>query len=283
METRSRAGAGQGPGPPARSPLPFDLPESKLERPAVRPGIVERAGVLAMIEAAGPVPLIAVVAPAGYGKSTLLAQWGDRSAPRNAWISCDDGDNDPAVLAACLAAAVAGVGGVQEETITAVAHGAGITAVLTLMEAIPPDAGPVTVVLDHVESITNRECHDVLAEFVLRLPSGWQVAMASRHALPLPISRLRLQGNVLEVGAKALAMTGREATGLLAGAGAPHDHETVADLVHRTEGWPIGLYLAGLAMTMGLPGTTASAPPPSSATSASTCGPRSSSTPRTPT
>src|SRR3954453_8204008 len=57
---------------------------------------------------AGPVPLIAVVAPAGYGKSMLLAQWGRGSGLRNAWISCDDGDNDPAVLLTCLAAAVAG-------------------------------------------------------------------------------------------------------------------------------------------------------------------------------
>src|SRR4051794_7093239 len=256
MATGSRVGSERDGGVSRASRLPFDLPESKLERPAVRPGIIERAALLAMIEAAGPVPLIAVVAPAGYGKSMLLAQWGRGSGPRNAWISCDDGDNDPAVLLTCLAAAVAGVGAVDPERLRSIARGAGITTVLTLIEAIPPDFGPATVVLDQVESITNRECHDVLAEFVLRLPPGWQVAMASRHALPLPIPRLRLEGGVLEVGAKDLAMTDQEAMGLLAGAGVAHDERSAADLVHRTEGWPIGLYFAGLAMTMGADGKT---------------------------
>ena len=158
-----------------------------------------RTGLLAQLEAAGPVPVVAVVAPAGYGKSTLLAQWAERRRPRSAWISCDDGDNDPAVLLAGLAAALTRLGAVDAALVASISRNADVTAVPTLMEAIDPGVGPATVVLDHVEAVVNRECQYVLTEFALRLPPGWQVVMASRHALPLPVARLRLQGRLVEL------------------------------------------------------------------------------------
>ena len=173
--------------------LPFDL-ETKLHQPVLRPSLVPRTGLLATLEAAGPVPVVAVVAPAGYGKSTLLAQWAERRRPRSVWISCDDGDNDPAVLLAALAAALTRLGAVDASVPASVARNPDVTAVPTLMEAIDPAAEPATVLLDHVEAVANRESRYVLAEFALRLPAGWQVVMASRHALPLPAARLRLHG-----------------------------------------------------------------------------------------
>jgi LuxR family maltose regulon positive regulatory protein len=226
--------------------LPFGLPDSKLERPQPRPGITARSRVLAAIDAAGPVPVVAVVAPAGYGKSTLLAQWAATKDPDTAWMSCDEGDNDPAVLIACLGAALAGLGAIDPYRVASLAQDPRITAVPRLMNAVRPDARPAIVVLDHVEAITNRECHDILAEVALRLPRGWQIAMASRHPLPLPLSRLRLEGGVLELGARDLAMGAEEARQLLASMGTAPDDETLAEVLDSTEGWPIGLYLAGL-------------------------------------
>jgi hypothetical protein len=87
----SDAGPGSSPAPR----LPFDLPESKPQRRVIRPGITRRSGVLAWIEAAGPVPVIAVVAPAGYGMATLLAQCAERKGSRAAWISCGCGRQRP--------------------------------------------------------------------------------------------------------------------------------------------------------------------------------------------
>jgi LuxR family maltose regulon positive regulatory protein len=230
--------------------LPFGL-ETKLHPPLLRPSLVPRTDLLAMLEAAGPVPVVAVVAPAGYGKSTLLAQWADRRSPRSGWISCDDGDNDPAVLLAGLAAVLNRLGAVDASLVAGISRNADVTAVPTLMEAIDAHVEPATVVLDHVEAVVNRECQYVLTEFALRLPPGWQVVMASRHALPLPVARLRLQARLVELDAHDLAMSLDEAAVLLERAGAGPAGDRAATLVELTEGWPIGLYFAGLAVRLG--------------------------------
>ena len=230
--------------------LPVDL-AAKLHPPVLRASLVPRVGLLARLEAAGPVPVVAVVAPAGYGKSTLLAQWAERRRPRSAWISCDDGDNDPAVLLAGLAVALTRLGAVDAALVASISRNADVTAVPTLMEAIDPGVGPATVVLDHVEAVVNRECQYVLTEVALRLPPGWQVVMASRHALPLPVARLRLQGRIVELDAHDLAMGPDEAAALLERTGGGPAGERAATLVELTEGWPVGLYFAGLALRMG--------------------------------
>src|SRR5690242_16125611 len=77
--------------------LGFLVPESKFHPPAARTGIVARTALIDRL-AAAEAPVITVAAPPGYGKTTLLAQWAERIGPRVAWLSCDDGDNDPAVL-----------------------------------------------------------------------------------------------------------------------------------------------------------------------------------------
>src|SRR6478735_3723734 len=78
----------------------------KLHPPAHRRGIVNRPGLVDWLLASADTSLIAVVAPAGYGKTTLLAQWADRQQPRVAWLSADARDNDPAVLLTYLACAL---------------------------------------------------------------------------------------------------------------------------------------------------------------------------------
>jgi LuxR family maltose regulon positive regulatory protein len=110
---------------------------------------------------------------------------------------------------------------------------------------------PVTVLLDQAEAVTNRPCLNAMAEFALRLPPGWQFALASRTAVPLPTARLRAQGGLLEVTADDLAMGPQEAGSLLKGAGVEADEARLADLLQRTEGWPTGLYIAALAMKSG--------------------------------
>jgi LuxR family transcriptional regulator, maltose regulon positive regulatory protein len=241
--SRSDQGTGAGPG--------FALSEPKFHPPGARPGIVARTALLRRL-ATAQAPVITVTAPPGYGKTTLLAQWAYRLGPRVAWLSCDDADNDPVVLLSALAIALDRIGPVDPAIFQALAFsGAGVTMVPRFVSAVASMQPPVTVLLDQVEAVTNRQCLNAIAEFALRLPPGWQLALASRTAVPLPTARLRAHGGLLEITADDLAMGPPEARSLLHGAGVEADEASLADLLQRTEGWPTGLYIAALAMNSG--------------------------------
>ena len=231
--------------------LAFELLESKFHPPVARPGIVARTALVNRL-AAAQAPVIAIVAPPGYGKTTLLAQWAERVWPRVAWISCDDGDNDPVVLLSALAVALDRIEPIDPAVFWALASsGAGITVVPRFVSAIASMRLPVTMVLDHTEAVTNKRCLNTIAELALHLPLGWQFALASRTKVPLPTARLRAQGGIVEVGADDLAMSPEEASSLLEGAGVKPDVASTSELVQRTEGWPTGLYIAALAIRAG--------------------------------
>jgi LuxR family maltose regulon positive regulatory protein len=231
--------------------LAFELLESKFHPPGARPGIVFRANLVERL-AATPVPVITVAAPPGYGKTTLLAQWAQGTGSRVAWLSCDDRDNDPIVLLSALAVALDRIGPVDPAIFSALASpGSAITLVPRFVSAVASVRPPVTVVIDHAEAVTNRQCLNTIAEFALRLPPGWQLALASRTIVPLPAARLRAQGGILEVTARDLAMGPAEAHSLLKGAGVEADETVLRDLLQRTEGWPAGLYIAALAIKSG--------------------------------
>ena len=230
--------------------------ESKLHPPSARSGIVPRTVLVERLLASQTTPIFCVVAPAGYGKTTLLAQWAERKGGRVAWVSVDRRDNDPVVLLTYIAVALDRVEPIDPEVFQALAA----PGVLVLATVVPRFAAavsqmtePVAVVLDHLELLDNRECLDAVAELAMRLPAGSQLVVASRHTPPLPVAFLRAQGRVVEVGADELAMDEQEARALLEGAGVQLTPGEVAELVGRTEGWPVGLYLAALAHKAGGP------------------------------
>ena len=200
---------------------------------------------------------MAVVAPAGYGKTTLLAQWSQRCRRRTAWISLDGHDDDPGVLLSYVAAALDRVEPIEPDVLRSMRS----PAVVDLAALLRRLAGvlstmrePFALVLDHVEVIKSRHSRDAIAELAMSLPPGSRLAMASRTAPPVPLSRLRAQGLVLDVTAADLAMGRGEARELVAAAGLVLGEEDLADLVQRTEGWPVGLYLATLALKAGASG-----------------------------
>ena len=115
----------------------FDLDASKLSVPQARPGVVTRRSLLDSLSGPDPVPLIAVVAPAGYGKTTLLAELARLKSRRVAWVSVDDRDNDPAVLFTYLAVALDGVERVEPKMFRSIAtRGVGVADVVRLVSAI---------------------------------------------------------------------------------------------------------------------------------------------------
>src|SRR5215470_386695 len=182
----------------------FALPESKFQPPAVRPGLVVRTALVEQL-GASRAPVVTVAAPPGYGKTTLMAQWAERIGSRVAWLSCDEKDNDPVVLLSALGVALDRIGPVDPAIFSALASSsADIRVIPRFVSAVASVQAPVTVLLDHAEAITNRQCLNTIAEFALRLPQGWRLALASRTTVPLPAARLRAEGGILEVTADDL-------------------------------------------------------------------------------
>jgi LuxR family maltose regulon positive regulatory protein len=243
---------------PTVSGLPFAILESKLYPPPARPGIVARTALVDRLLASDVVPVVCVVAPAGYGKTTLLAQWAQHKGSRVGWVSVDQRDNDPVVLLTYIAVALDRVEPIDLRVVGApVGPGASMVgAVARLVGAVAAMTQPVALVLDHVELLGNQQCLDVIAELAMQLPTRSQLLLASRAKPPLPVALLRAQGRVVEIGPEELAMDHREAPVLLEGAGVGLDDAAVHELLARTEGWPVGLYLAALAHRAGGPRQT---------------------------
>ncbi len=245
---------------PSSSEPSFDLVESKLRPPVARRGIVARTALADRLVAASPPAVISVVAPAGYGKTTLLAQWAERKVPRVGWVSVDDRDNDPVVLLTYVAVALDRVEAIDPRVFRALASsGAGFEVPRRLVAAMARMRHPVALVIDNFEVVTNPESLDAIAGLALGLPMGSQLAIGSRDVLPLPTARLRAQGGIVEVGIDDLAMDSHEAGSLLLEAGVELGGADLDELVRRTEGWPVGLYLAALAANAGGSPTAATA------------------------
>ena len=245
------AGAGgQGAGPggdrgPRWAPS-FELQESKLHPPWPGRGVVPRTALLERLLAAPATRLLCVAAPPGYGKTTLLAQWAERRSTV-AWVSLDRRDNDPMVLLSYLAVALDRVEPIDPgvfQTLASPGAATGASLVPRFVAGLSSMARPVSVVLDNLELLANRDCLDAVAEVALRLPAGSQLALASRARPALPEALSRPGDQLLEVGPEELAMDGREARALLEQAGVRLSDAQVAELLERTEGWPVGLYLA---------------------------------------
>lgn len=239
------------PAPSLDERLP--LVRIKLRPPPLRPGVVERAGLVGRLLTARQTRVVAIVAPSGYGKTTLMTQWRDLESRPVAWLSADRNDNDPATLLFHLAAALRHAGMVAHGQVSDVRLASGPvvpSGVARLASSLANGRSGGVLMLDHVENIRSRLSNDVIAELAARLPPGVQLAVASCTGVRLPAATLRAQGALLEIGAGDLAMDRAEATALLDNVGVDVGDD-LDDLVRRTEGWPVGLYLAALAVKSG--------------------------------
>jgi LuxR family maltose regulon positive regulatory protein len=234
----------------------FDLVASKLLRPWVRPGTVRRSGLLERLANGDAHRLVSVVAPAGYGKTTLLSQWAARSGQTFAWVSVDEPDNDPKVLLAYVAEAldaVEPVGGQVFDALSSPGSSVLGSVLPRLGSAFSSMTKPVVLVLDDVHVLRNQECRAALSVLADHVPPGSRLVLAGRTEPPLRIARLRAEDRILEIGPGELSLTQAEASSLLHNAGIVLGAEDVAELHQRTEGWPAGLYLAALYLREGGP------------------------------
>jgi LuxR family maltose regulon positive regulatory protein len=215
-----------------------ELFEAKLAVPAVRPGIVARPGLVNRLRAATAQQLLTVVAPAGYGKTTLLAQWAERDERACAWVSLDEGDDDPAVLLQYIAAALARAGVLDDD-----AYDIRLPALATRLARA---AAPFVFVLDDVHRIGSKEATDAIATLARHVPDRSALVLAGRTLPELPVPRERAAGRLLELGPDELALSRREGRLLLSGAGLELHDADMTQLTVRTEGWAAGLHLAAV-------------------------------------
>jgi len=234
----------------------FDLIVSKLRRPLLRPGTVRRSLLTERLARHDSCPVVSVVAPAGYGKTTLLSQWAEGNGQSFAWVSVDEADNDPKVLLRYVAEALNAVEPIGERVFDALATAASSvpgSVVPRLASAFSSMISPVVLVLDDVHVLRNSECRAALSVLADHVPDGSRLALAGRAGWPLRIARLRAEGTILEIGPGDLSLTCEEASSLLREAGVALGEDEVAELHWRTEGWPAGLYLAALYLREGGP------------------------------
>jgi LuxR family maltose regulon positive regulatory protein len=235
---------------------------TKLHVPAIGAQLVHRAALLDALSAGRTRKLTLLSAPAGWGKTTLLAQWALRAGEDEqfAWLSLDSSDNDPVWFWMYMVAALQKVSpGVGIRAVELLAMGADPVQVVlpTLLNDLDTIASPMVLILDDYHLVIRRAVHEQLAFFISRMPANLNLVLATRSDPMLPLARLRASGDLAEVRTDDLRFGPIEADHLLndvLGLGlAPADIQ----LLHRrTEGWVAGLYLAALSLA-GRPDTAA--------------------------
>jgi LuxR family transcriptional regulator, maltose regulon positive regulatory protein len=241
--------------PGAAVPGPDVLLATKLHLPRPQAGLVSRPRLAQALSEGSAGALIVVAAPAGSGKTVLLADWIRREGKPAAWLSLDPADNDPARFWRHAAAALERVRpGIAARLVPMLGPPAprdltGLVAALVNELATQPGEDEIVMVLDDYHLISSEPVHRTLAFLLEHRPPGLCLAMATRADPPLPLARLRARGELTEVRAAQLRFTAGEAAVLLRHAtdtGLPP--AVVAALTKRTEGWAAGLHLAALSL-----------------------------------
>ena len=235
-------------------PAPRSLADdARLSAPVVRAGTVPRRALVDELLAASDASVVSITAPAGYGKTTLVHQWAEADARSFAWVALERRDNDPVVLLTAVATAVDRIERIDPDVLKALAVPA-----VSIWSSAAPSLGaalaalnePIGLVLDDIHELHEPDAVDVVVGLAASLPAGSRLIVAGR-AEPWPeLARVRASGRLLELDAADLALDDDEAHALLHAAGAELSRAAAAALNERAEGWPAGLYLAGLAVRL---------------------------------
>jgi LuxR family transcriptional regulator, maltose regulon positive regulatory protein len=238
-------------------PLTSDsLVSTKLRPSQARPKLVARPRLTDRLEREAARKLTLISAPAGFGKTTLLVEWlRERAGSEGsvAWLSLDEGDNDPTRFLSYVVAALRSVEGeIGEGVLSALRspeppHIEAITAALINELAALPEE--LTLILDDYHLIDSGPVHGIVSFLLEHQPPNVHLVISSRIDPPLPLSRLRARNQMMELDAAELSFTPEEAVTFLDSVmGLGLSAEDVAALEERTEGWIAGLQLAALSM-----------------------------------
>jgi LuxR family transcriptional regulator, maltose regulon positive regulatory protein len=226
---------------------------SKLVVPELPAEFTVRPALRARLDLATPGQVVVVSAPAGSGKTLLLADWVRQAgSPETAWVSVDADDNDPRRLWSAVLSALQTLPSLRNGLADGSAgdarsryEGDLVDVLAEMLDGCDP---PVRVVLDDVQELTGQDVMRDLNRLIRLRPAGVQLVLASRSDPPIGIPRLRLEGRLHELRADALRFSLTDTSALLATGGLALLPSQVAVLHARTEGWVAGLRLAALAL-----------------------------------
>ncbi len=230
---------------------------TKLHVPLPRPDLIDRPRLLERLEEGASRKLTLISAPAGFGKTTLVSTWVQRASSQVAWLSLDEGDNDPTRFLSYLLAALDGswpgvgqVAGAMLQSPQPPPAEAVLTALINDIAALPPDLPPaLTLVLDDYHAVSAEPVHRAVAFLVDHVPPAAHLMILTRADPPFSLARLRARGELTEIRVAELRFVTEEAARFLNQALGPVlSAEEVALLERRTEGWIVGLQLAALSM-----------------------------------
>ncbi|PVZ06841.1 LuxR C-terminal-related transcriptional regulator [Actinomycetospora cinnamomea] len=230
------------------------LLESKYRVPRPRPGTVARPRLVRALGGAVRTALTVVSAPAGFGKSTLLAEWLAEVPASTAAVAClalDERDDDPTVFWTYALTAMRAAAGVGDDALrlmgsTPASIDAALVAVLNDLGGMSQD---LVLVLDDLHLVTSPAVHDGIAFLLEHRPPRLHLVLATRVDPPLPLARCRARGELLEARAADLRFTPQESAAYLYGPmGLSLSEHDVATLDGRAEGWIAALQLAALSM-----------------------------------
>jgi LuxR family maltose regulon positive regulatory protein len=208
---------------------------------------VERSDLVGELDGfAGRV--IVITAPAGYGKSTLAAQWCRRSERPVIWMSADGGGDDPIAIATRLLSSLHAVEPLDADARTVVLGGPARFEhhLLPTLRRCLVERAPLIVCVDDADHLRSTGSRSILTMMVASMPPGSSLVLTGRQTPEIGVERLRPTGEILEIGLDRLALNGDEAAEVLALMGWELDQVQVDSLVDATEGWPAGIGLAGV-------------------------------------
>jgi LuxR family transcriptional regulator, maltose regulon positive regulatory protein len=219
--------------------------------PPFRDGFVSRPALVRRLLDEREAALALIVAPAGYGKTTLLAEWAACDQRPFIWLTLRPDDQAPIALAQTIAEAFEDAGWIEPDLWPALAPTRGSryrSALNGLLRSADLRSRSFVLVLDDAHNGHPSALKETVAALLQNLGPGAQIALATRTEPPIPIGRLRAHRTLVELRTDDLAMAPAEAATLLRQAGLELDFGAVQTLSGQTEGWPVGLYLAALAL-----------------------------------
>ncbi len=231
---------------------------TKLRVPAARPRLISRARLVDLLTPEHGASFILVCAPAGYGKTTLLAEWAQSlltSGTAVAWVALDPGDDDPIPFSSYLIASlIQALGPIPE--LTQIAQLLRSSPEMDLQRILPAVINAIVssdrecvLILDDYHLIGSPAIHSALAYLLEHLPENLRIAVGSRSDPPLPLARLRARGQLLEIRTAGLRFTIEETARFLNEVMQLElSAQGISVLEERTEGWIAGLQLAALSV-----------------------------------
>lgn len=239
---------------PVSSTMQGDLLATRLHQPRLRARLVSRSHLVERLQQGVAGALTLVSAPAGYGKTTLLAQWRASTNAPVAWLSLEPEDNEPAQFLTYLIAALQTLDphlGVRAQMLLGLPQPVEPATVLASLtnDLLRWQGEDFVLVLDDYHLITDQTIHRTLTHLVEHMPPCMHLLIATRSDPPLPLARLRARGQLTELRAVELLFEAAEAEAFLSDVMGLHlSQADVTNLQARIEGWIAGLQLAALSL-----------------------------------